>query len=255
MWGACARRSTAAAPTIPSAPCADQATRSTSGSDASYGVWRSGAHRSPVAATIVGRLVGHAGMIGAVGKVCDRLAAAKEEIGGAWVADGPAAFRVRQFEQRAALADRHDVFQRLRLELRLQLVDGKPCQCGITADRGPRHVAQHVRRRPWLAWPWHRRGGRLGAARQAQPVHLANNRIAGDAAELGRDLARRLALRPQLLQKLHTVIGPTRVLLLAGEIHLSALLKSPCGGTRPTLESLHAARQPEAAGTEQTHYS
>src|SRR5262249_52613305 len=156
------------------------------------------------------------GMISAVGKVADRLAAAEEEIAGAGIADGPPAFRVRQFQQRAALPDRHDIFQRLRLELRLQLVTGKPCQCGIPAYRRPRHVAQHMRWRPWLACPWPRRRRRLGAARQTQPMHLADHRVAGDAAELGRDLACRLALRPQLLQELYTVVGPTRFLLLAG---------------------------------------
>src|SRR5262249_53155523 len=51
-------------------------------------------------------------------------------------------------------------------------------------------------------------GWRLGAARQPEPVHLADHRIAGDAAKLRSDLARRQSIRPEFLQRFDALIGP-----------------------------------------------
>jgi hypothetical protein len=58
-----------------------------------------------------GRPVGHAGMAGAVGEARGRLVSAKRKVRGARIADRPAAFVLRQFEQRTALRafDRYDL--------------------------------------------------------------------------------------------------------------------------------------------------
>jgi len=49
---------------------------------------------------------------------------------------------------------------------------------------------------------------RHGAVGQAEPVHLADHRVAGDAAERLGDLRRRQALGPHLLQLLDPLVGP-----------------------------------------------
>src|SRR5262249_56687015 len=41
-----------------------------------------------------------------------------------------------------------------------------------------------------------------------EPVHLADHRIAGDAAKLRSDLARRQPIRPEFLQRFDALIGP-----------------------------------------------
>src|SRR5262245_66081365 len=64
--------------------------------------------RSPIAAHM-GRLIGDARVVRAVGQAGDGLAAAKDEVGMAWVADRPAAGLLVELEQRAALAERDDV--------------------------------------------------------------------------------------------------------------------------------------------------
>src|SRR5215475_5473839 len=59
-----------------------------------------------------------------------------------------------------------------------------------------------------LARPRRRRGRRLGSAGEPKPVHLADHRVAGDAAELGGDLARRQAIGPKFLQRLDAFVSP-----------------------------------------------
>src|SRR3954468_23780555 len=58
------------------------------------------------------------------------------------------------------------------------------------------------------------RGGRLGAAREAKPMHLADHCIASDAAELGSDLTCRQTVGPQLLQHLDAFVSPAHEKLL-----------------------------------------
>ena len=65
----------------------------------------------------------------------------------------------------------------------------------FAAMRGPRAMALHAR------------GG--GAPREAEPVHLADDGIAGDAAEPPRDLASAQAFGPELFQQLHALICPS----------------------------------------------
>ena len=77
---------------------------------------------------------------------------------------------------------------------------------GIAADRGARD-AQHMGLAR-LARP-RRGGGRaLGAARQPEPVHLADHRVAGDPAKLGGDLAGRQPVGPQFLELLDPFVRP-----------------------------------------------
>src|SRR5690606_9589949 len=48
----------------------------------------------------------------------------------------------------------------------------------------------------------------LGTPGQAEPVHLADHRVARDAAKLGGDLAGTQAILPELLQEFHPFIAP-----------------------------------------------
>src|SRR5215216_1865583 len=100
-----------------------------------------------------------------------------------------------------------------------------------------------MRGRTRLAGPRCRRGRRLGASRKAEAMHFADHRIARDAAELACDLARRQAVRPQLLEKLDPFVGPTHVLPLAGEIHRFRLLASI---VRPTKPERNPSTSPDA---------
>src|SRR5690349_15402369 len=61
----------------------------------------------------VGRLIGHARVIGAVGQAGHRLTAAEEEVRLAGIADRPTAGVFGELEQGAALADRNDVIEQL----------------------------------------------------------------------------------------------------------------------------------------------
>src|SRR6185437_7536507 len=210
MWAACARRSIAATGPIRSAPCAAPAIRSTTGSARRVdrrstrpfaGMSRlklaAGDYilprRAAFAAPIGGWLIGDARVIGAIGQAGDRIAAAEEEIAAARIADRPPAGLLVQLKQRAALADRNDVVDQLRFGLGLDLIGMR--QRGIAADhRTP--DAQHVGRRARLARPWRPCARALGAARQAKPMHLADHRVTGDAAEFGRDLTCRKSVRP-----------------------------------------------------------
>src|SRR5262245_19886874 len=109
-----------------------------------------------------------------------------------------------------------------------------------------------MRRRTRLALPRHRRGRRLGAPRQPQAMHLADPRIAGDAAELGGNLARRQTIRPELLEKLDPLVGPTRdVFPLAGEIHPHFSSRHRAVDQLEA-ESLHVARQLYVVGFDAT---
>src|SRR5436190_12977114 len=144
-------------------------------------------------------------MIGAVGEPGDGLPSAKEEIGLTGIADRPAASLLRELEQGAALAKRDDVIEQLRLGLDVELVGVS--ECGVAAYRRPRD-SQHVRMDARLARAGSSGGWRLGAARKAEPVHLADHRIASDAAKLRGDLTRRQPVGPQLLQHFNALIGP-----------------------------------------------
>ncbi len=144
-----------------------------------------------------------------------------------------------ELQDRAALADRNDVVEEFgfRLGLRLEIVVRRRAmrERGVAAGCRPRRPHE-VRGRPRLARPRRRRRGRLGAARQPEPVHLADHGVAGDAAEFGRDLAGRKAVRPQLLQQFDPLVCPR-----PGH----GLIPLPTHAARLRLaESHHGPRQP-----------
>src|SRR5262249_57136928 len=117
--------------------------------------WRMGAN--------LGRRIGDGRVVRAVGQAGDGLAAAKEEVGMAWVADRPAAGLLVELEQRAALADRDDVVDQLRLELDIELVGLR--ERGVAPYRRSRDP-QHVRMGAGLARARGGGGGGLGRAPQ-----------------------------------------------------------------------------------------
>src|ERR1044071_3505968 len=141
-----AGRSIAAAPPIRSAPCAAPVIRSTSGSAGRRNVRKGGigaaqfgtlgrtlgsrTRRTPVAPGCR-RLIGNAPVISAIRCSGGGLATAEEEVRLAGVADRPVALFLVEFEERAALPDRDDVLDRLRLGLRLVIVGRHMRERGI----------------------------------------------------------------------------------------------------------------------------
>src|SRR5437879_13362232 len=86
--------------------------------------------RLAVAALVRG-LVGRARVIVAVGQAVQRLAPAEEEFGGRRVADRPAAGVLVELQERAALPDRDNVLDQLRLGLLIHLIGQR--ERGVTA--------------------------------------------------------------------------------------------------------------------------
>src|SRR5712675_1827301 len=101
------------------------------------------------------RLIGDAAVIAAIGRAGGGLAAAEEEIRLAGIADRPMAFLVIEFEQRAALAERNDVLDRLDLRLGVVVVSLHGGERGVAAHHRARR-AEHLRGGAWLARPRHR---------------------------------------------------------------------------------------------------
>src|SRR5262245_52882181 len=165
----------------------------------------------PAVAALIGRLIGNARMVGAVGQGRDGMCAAEEEVGLARIADRPAAGLLGELEQGPALAHRDDVVGKLRLGLDLDVVGVG--ERGVAPHRGPRDP-QHVAVGARLARPRRGRARRLGAARKSEPVHLADHRVAGHAAELAGDLTRRQSLAPKLLQRLDAFVSPAHAQFL-----------------------------------------
>src|ERR1043166_971342 len=172
---------------------------------------RSRAHGAPVAvaAAFVRRLISDAAVVAAIGQADDGLAAAEEEVRMTGIADRPMALLFAQLEEGAALADRDDVLERLRLGLDLRLVGSG----SVSGERGGAayrvaKTAEHGGGRARLARPRPGGRGRLGASRETEAMHLADDRVAGDPAQLGRDLARREHIRPQLLEHFDALVRP-----------------------------------------------
>src|SRR5262249_1389215 len=111
-----------------------------------------------------------------------------------------------------------DVVEQLRFQLDIEFVGLG--ERGVAPYRRPRD-AQHVGMGARLARARGGGGWRLGAARQPEPVHLADHRIAGAAAHLCGDFARRQPIRPEFLQRFNALIGPG---------HASKFLASRRGG-------------------------
>ena len=151
---------------------------------------------------------------------------AEEEFRRARIANRPAAGGVRQLKQRPPLSDRNDVLGYLRFGFEIVVVG--VLQGSVAADRGPRHP-QHLRGRTGLARTARGRRWILGAARQAKPMDLADDGIAGHRTEFARDLAGRQPVGPELFQQLHPLIGPTHE-------SLPVIREGP---VRPPAESAH----------------
>src|SRR4029453_1991695 len=108
-------------------------------------------------------------MVCAIGEPGDGLPSAKEEIGLPGIADRPAASLLRELEQGAALAQRDDVIEQLRLGLDVELVGVS--ERGVAAYRRPRD-SQHVRMDARLARAGGSGGRGLRAAPKAEPGAL-----------------------------------------------------------------------------------
>src|SRR5262245_21085908 len=164
----------------------------------------------PAVAALIGRLIGDPRMVGAVGQARDGAAAAEEEVRLPRIADRPAAGLLGELEQGPALAHWDDVVDELGLGIELDLVGVGERR--VAPHRGPRHP-QHLAVGSRLARPRCGRARRLGAAGESEPVHLAEHRVAGHAAELGGDLTRRQSLAPKLLQRLDAFVSPAHGLI------------------------------------------
>src|SRR4029453_110608 len=167
-------------------------------------------------------------MVCAIGEPSDGLPSAKEKVGLAGIADRPAASLLRKFQQGAALAQRDDVVEQLWLALEVELVGVG--ERGVAAYRRLRN-SQHVRMGTRLARAGGGRGWRLGRAREAEAVPLADPRIASDAAKLRGDLTRRQPVGPQLLQHFNAFIGPGHGQILASRRGGEVRTESHCGPT------------------------
>src|SRR5476649_2033327 len=186
----CARPSIAATWPTRSAPCAGPVIRSTT---ASGGRAELTAERALVAPPVGHGLVGNARVIGAIRRLFHVFSATEEEFRTARIADRPTAGLFGQLQQGLALLDGD--FDQFRLGFGLVIVS----QRGIAPHRRSRHPQHAGGTR--LARPWAGRGRALGAAGEGEAVNLADHRIAGDPAELGRDLAGGQAVRPQFRQE------------------------------------------------------
>src|SRR6202521_647119 len=91
--------------------------------------------RPPLAAAVRRRLVGNPAVVAAVRHAHHCLAAAEEEIRLSRVPDRPMAFFVIELDQRAALTDRDDVVDQLRLGLEIVFIGGARCERSIAAYR------------------------------------------------------------------------------------------------------------------------
>src|SRR5882672_4133524 len=154
-------------------------------------------------------------MVSAIGQTFDRLAAAKEEVRRAWVADRPVALAFVQFKNRTALSDRNDIFDQLGLGLEFRLIRMQRGKSRVATNAGPRNSHERAMG-PRLALAWY--GGRrvLGAPGQTEPMHLSDHRIAGNAAKLRRNLRGRQPIAPQLLEEFHAIVCPVHGFTVLG---------------------------------------
>src|SRR6185312_2872186 len=141
----------------------------------------------------------------AIGQARKRLAAAEEEIRACGIADRPVAGGFVEFEQRQPLAHRHEVVESDRIGLHLDFESVR--QRGVAARDWARYP-HHLLRRARLALPRGGRGGALGAAGQAQPVHLADHSVPCHISEFRGDLACRQSGFPELFKLLDAIVGP-----------------------------------------------
>src|SRR6266404_3341289 len=146
-------------------------------------------------------------MVSAIGQTFDGLAAAKEEVRRAWVADRPMALAFGQFKNRTALSDRNDIFDQFGFGLEFRLIRMQRSKSRVDANARPRNSHERAMR-PRLALAWHRGRWALGAPGQTEPMHLSDHRIAGNTAKLRRNLGSRQSIAPELLEEFHAIVCP-----------------------------------------------
>ncbi len=164
-----------------------------------------------LAAAILRRLVGHARVMHAVRGANVGTSAAIAEVGRRGIAQRPAAHAFAQLHDGHALRHRDDdVFDRTRRGRSEGL--GLQRKGGAAAGHGRRGTwrGRPLRSRRGGAWTRRARGRRaLDAAGEAEPMHLADDGVAGDAVrELRRDLAGAQAIHPQFAKEFDSFIGP-----------------------------------------------
>jgi phosphate transport system protein len=155
--------------------------------------------RSARPAPLGRRLVGQPRVVAAIGAALADVVAAEVEVLGERIAVRPFAGALGELGQLQPPRDRHDdVLDRAqhlpgdRLGVELHLQRGG-------ADRGgdgARRPGGRLGRPGARLLGARRRGGRPAAAGELETVDLADHRVAADAAELGRDLARAQPFRP-----------------------------------------------------------
>ena len=132
------------------------------------------AERMLSAPPFVRRLASDTGVERAVGGTFQSLAAAKEEVAAAWVADRPVASLFGQLEQRLALFDRD--FEQLHLGYRFEFIHG-------------RRYMEHRAFRFGAPIPRPSGAGRCcRPVGKPEPVYFTDDRIAGYPAEFGGNL-------------------------------------------------------------------
>src|SRR5260370_42381615 len=95
-----------------------------------------------------------------------------------------------QFKDRTALSDRNDIFDQLLFGLEFRLIRMQWSKSRVAANARPRNSHERAMG-PRLALAWYRGRWALGAPGQAQPMHLSDHRLAGNAAKLPRHLGGR----------------------------------------------------------------
>ena len=161
-----------------------------------------------LAAARLRRLEGAAGVVFAVGQAGDLLLAAEME--------ARASAGRRSASGSSHSVERLDVLALVcrdaRAPRRAAPIGARPrrrargapdCPAARSGSWPRRRWRGHARPRPVAL---HARGG--GAARKAEPVHLADHGVAGDAAESAGDLAGAQPFGPELLQQLDAFVGP-----------------------------------------------
>src|SRR5882724_5431022 len=124
-----------------------------------------------LATAVACRLIGDARVVRAIGQAGERLAAAEEEFRTRGIADWPMAGGFVQFQQRQALAHRHDVVKGYGIRLQLGLESmGERGVAARDRARDPHHVLGGA----GLALARRGRSRALGAARKAEPVDFAD---------------------------------------------------------------------------------
>src|SRR6266481_6131016 len=146
-------------------------------------------------------------MVSAIGETFDGLAAAKEEVRRAWVADRPMALAFGQFKNRTALSDRNDIFDQSEFGLEFRFIGMQWSKSCVAANARPRNSHERAMG-PRLALAWRRGRWALGAPRQTEPMHLSDHRIAGNATKFRRNLGSRQSIAPTPLEEFHAIIRP-----------------------------------------------